>query len=159
MGMEMPLKIAKKPTREWVRHSPRYDAFMAAFLIVLLLVPSVVMVTVYERNTFYDRIEAEVSSYAHMAAELTNAQKLQSLTQPEHETTPAYKEIQGIYSGIFWMMFIINFLAPLLILMRRSSKRNYSTITIMALVIIFGHWLDFHQKANFRLRKTQYKAH
>jgi hypothetical protein len=29
--------------------------------------------------------------------------------------------------------------------MRRGSKRNYGTITIMALVIIFGHWLDFHQ--------------
>jgi hypothetical protein len=29
--------------------------------------------------------------------------------------------------------------------MRRGSKRNYGTITIMALVIIFGHWLDFYQ--------------
>lgn len=51
----------------------------------------------------------------------------------------------GIYKGIFWMMFIINFIAPLLILMRRSAKRNYGTITFMALVIIFGHWLDFYQ--------------
>ena len=52
---------------------------------------------------------------------------------------------QGEYKGVFWLMFIINFLAPLLILMRRGSKRNYTTITIMALLIIFGHWLDFHQ--------------
>jgi hypothetical protein len=51
----------------------------------------------------------------------------------------------GIYKGIFWMMFIINFIVPLLILMRRSAKRNYGTITFMALVIIFGHWLDFYQ--------------
>ncbi len=51
----------------------------------------------------------------------------------------------GAYSGIFWFQFIINFLAPLLILMRRGSKRNYTTITIMAVVIIFGHWLDFYQ--------------
>ncbi len=51
----------------------------------------------------------------------------------------------GAYSGIFWFQFLINFLAPLLILMRRGSKRNYTTITIMAIVIIFGHWLDFYQ--------------
>ena len=61
------------------------------------------------------------------------------------ETTYFKPRAQGIYSGIFWLMFIINFLAPLLILMRRGSKRNYTTITFMALLIIFGHWLDFFQ--------------
>jgi Ni/Fe-hydrogenase subunit HybB-like protein len=52
---------------------------------------------------------------------------------------------QGPYSGVFWMMFIINFIAPLLILMKRGSKRNYGTITFMAVLILFGHWLDFFQ--------------
>ncbi|MEO7923576.1 MAG: quinol:cytochrome C oxidoreductase [Chitinophagaceae bacterium] len=61
------------------------------------------------------------------------------------ETTYFKPRAQGIYSGIFWLMFMINFLAPLLILMRRGSKRNYSTITFMSLLIIFGHWLDFFQ--------------
>ena len=61
------------------------------------------------------------------------------------ETTYFKERTQGAYSGVFWFGFIINFLAPLLILMRRGSKRNYTTITIMSLVIIFGHWLDFHQ--------------
>ena len=61
------------------------------------------------------------------------------------ETTYFKPRAQGVYSGIFWMMFIINFLAPLLILMRRNSKRNYATITFMAMLIIFGHWLDFYQ--------------
>ncbi len=51
----------------------------------------------------------------------------------------------GAYTGIYWFAFIINFLAPLLILMRRGSKRNYTTIALMAIVIIFGHWLDFYQ--------------
>jgi hypothetical protein len=61
------------------------------------------------------------------------------------ETTYFKPRAQGMYSGIFWMMFIINFLAPLLILMRRGAKRNYTTMTFMALLIIFGHWLDFFQ--------------
>ncbi len=61
------------------------------------------------------------------------------------ETTYFKPRAQGVYSGIFWMMFIINFLAPLLLLMRRGAKRNYSTVTFMALLIIFGHWLDFYQ--------------
>ncbi len=61
------------------------------------------------------------------------------------ETTYFKPRAQGIYSGVFWMMFIINFLAPLLLLMRRKAKRNYTTLTFMALLIIFGHWLDFFQ--------------
>jgi len=52
---------------------------------------------------------------------------------------------QGPYSIIFYANFIINFCMPILILMSRPSKRNYFTITFMAMVIIFGHWLDYYQ--------------
>lgn len=50
----------------------------------------------------------------------------------------------GPYSVIWYSVIIINFLAPILILMSRPSKRNYFTITFMAMFIIFGHWLDFY---------------
>lgn len=61
------------------------------------------------------------------------------------ETTYYKPRAEGIYSGLYWLMFLINFLAPLLILMTRGSKRNYGTITFMSLLILFGHWLDFFQ--------------
>jgi len=61
------------------------------------------------------------------------------------ETVYFKSRTEGVYSGIFWLMFIINFIAPILILMSRDSKRNYTTVTFMALLILFGHWLDFFQ--------------
>jgi len=61
------------------------------------------------------------------------------------ETVYFKPRVQGAYKGIFWLNLIINFLAPLLILMRRNSKRNYTTMTFMAVFILFGHWLDFYQ--------------
>jgi hypothetical protein len=54
-------------------------------------------------------------------------------------------ERPGPYRGIFFFNLIINFLSPLLILMTRGAKRNWTVITIMAVLIIFGHWLDFYQ--------------
>ncbi|MGN6293968.1 MAG: quinol:cytochrome C oxidoreductase [Chitinophagaceae bacterium] len=61
------------------------------------------------------------------------------------ETVYFKTRAQGEYSGVYWLMFIINFVAPILILMSRDSKRNYTTITFMSLLIVFGHWLDFFQ--------------
>jgi hypothetical protein len=52
---------------------------------------------------------------------------------------------QGPYSVIFYANFIINFIMPFIILMARPSKRNYFTVTFVAMLIIFGHWLDFYQ--------------
>jgi hypothetical protein len=51
----------------------------------------------------------------------------------------------GPYKGIFFLNLILNFLCPLLLLMKKSPKRNYTAITLMAVLIIFGHWIDFFQ--------------
>jgi hypothetical protein len=61
------------------------------------------------------------------------------------ETVYFKPRVQGPYRTIFFLNLIINFLAPLLLLMKRASKRNYGTITMLAVLIIFGHWLDFYQ--------------
>ena len=51
----------------------------------------------------------------------------------------------GPYKGIFFFNLIVNFLCPLLILMKKGAKRNWTLVTVMAVLIIFGHWVDFYQ--------------
>jgi hypothetical protein len=51
----------------------------------------------------------------------------------------------GPYKGIFFFNLIVNFLCPLLILMKKGAKRNWTLVTVMAVLIIFGHWIDFYQ--------------
>jgi hypothetical protein len=51
----------------------------------------------------------------------------------------------GPYKGVFFFNLICNFLCPLLILMRKGSKRSWTLVTFMAVLIIFGHWIDFYQ--------------
>jgi len=61
------------------------------------------------------------------------------------ETVYFKHRVQGAWSGIFILNLVINFVCPLLILMKRASKRNYTLLTFMAVLIIFGHWIDFNQ--------------
>lgn len=61
------------------------------------------------------------------------------------ETVYFKSRVQGAYKGIFFLNLIINFICPLLILMKRGSKRNYTLVTFMAVLIVFGHWIDFYQ--------------
>jgi len=62
------------------------------------------------------------------------------------EETGYFKiRVQGPYRGIFFLNLILNFVCPLLILMRKGSKRNYTLLSFMAVLIIFGHWIDFWQ--------------
>jgi len=61
------------------------------------------------------------------------------------ETIYFKPRFEGAYTGIFYLNLTINFLAPLLIYMRRSSKRNYSTLVFMSVALLFGHWLDYYQ--------------
>lgn len=52
---------------------------------------------------------------------------------------------RGAYYGIFFFNLIVNFLFPLLILMKKGTKRNWTIMTFTAVMIIFGHWIDFYQ--------------
>jgi hypothetical protein len=51
----------------------------------------------------------------------------------------------GAYKGIFFFNLVVNFLCPLLILMKKGTKRNWTVVTFTAVLIIFGHWIDFYQ--------------
>jgi hypothetical protein len=42
----------------------------------------------------------------------------------------------------FWIMFLMNFLLPLVILVARDAKRNPRFVTGVGALIFFSHWLD-----------------
>lgn len=48
------------------------------------------------------------------------------------------------YKSLFWLNIIVNFLAPLLLLMSRDAKRMTDRMMWTCLILIAGHWLDYY---------------
>ncbi len=62
------------------------------------------------------------------------------------EETEYFKpRVWGGFRGVFFLNLVINFVTPFLLLMKAGAKRNYTIVTFAAILIIFGHWIDFYQ--------------
>jgi hypothetical protein len=48
------------------------------------------------------------------------------------------------YKTIYFLMFVINFALPMLILMSRDAKRNPKILIGIGSIIFIGHWLDVY---------------
>jgi len=59
------------------------------------------------------------------------------------ETTYFVERISG-YTGLFWGVFALNLILPMLVLMSRPAKRNYGWLTIIAIILFIGHWFDVY---------------
>lgn len=60
------------------------------------------------------------------------------------ETVYFYKRFEPEYLPWFWLNIVINFVAPILILMSRDSKRQTNTLMFVCIMLLVGHWLDFY---------------
>jgi hypothetical protein len=48
------------------------------------------------------------------------------------------------YTIPFWGMVMVNFVVPMLFLMSKTTKRNRKLLSIVSVIIFFGHWLDVY---------------
>ncbi|AWW00061.1 quinol:cytochrome C oxidoreductase [Arcticibacterium luteifluviistationis] len=62
---------------------------------------------------------------------------------------------EGRYLAPFYISLVLNFVFPLLILMARGSKRNYTFLKLACWAILIGHWFDFYQMLMPAIAKNQ----
>ncbi|SEM03117.1 quinol:cytochrome c oxidoreductase quinone-binding subunit 2 [bacterium A37T11] len=63
--------------------------------------------------------------------------------QPE-ETIYFYKRWEPEFKPWFWLNIIINFVAPVLILVDRDAKRKENVLIFVCCLLLCGHWLDYY---------------
>jgi hypothetical protein len=60
------------------------------------------------------------------------------------ETVYFYKRWEPEFKPWFWLNIVINFVAPILLLMSRDSKRAVNTLKWVCIIVLCGHWLDYY---------------
>ncbi|GGH05823.1 quinol:cytochrome C oxidoreductase [Sphingobacterium alkalisoli] len=60
------------------------------------------------------------------------------------ETVYFYKRWEPEYKPWFWINIIINFVAPLLLLVDRDAKRRLNVMMCVCILLLLGHWLDYY---------------
>lgn len=60
------------------------------------------------------------------------------------ETVYFYKRWEPEYKPWFWLTIIINFVAPVLILVDRDVKRKENKMLFTCILLLCGHWLDYY---------------
>jgi len=48
------------------------------------------------------------------------------------------------YPFLYFGMFMVNFIFPMLLLMSRDAKRHAGTLTVIGIIILLGHWVDVY---------------
>ena len=61
------------------------------------------------------------------------------------EETTYFRQRFDHYKILYYANLILNFLLPFLILMRNDTKRKVGTLIFVALLVFFGHWIDYFQ--------------
>lgn len=59
------------------------------------------------------------------------------------EETEWFLKMKHEYSPLFFGNLVVNFFFPFLVLMRRDAKRNLIILSIVAAILVFGHWVDY----------------
>lgn len=54
-----------------------------------------------------------------------------------------YRRWEPEFKPWFWLDLVLNFVAPLFVIMSRDSKRMTRVLTVIATILVIGHWLDY----------------
>ena len=74
------------------------------------------------------------------------------------EETVYYQTRMSEFPILFWANLVLNFILPFFILMPNITKRKYGPLAFVAIMVVFGHWLDYFQMLKPGIMETAVHA-
>ena len=74
------------------------------------------------------------------------------------EETVYFQTRRDEFPVLFWANLVLNFVLPFFILMANTTKRKYGPLAFVAIMVVFGHWLDYFQMLKPGILETTVEA-
>ncbi|MGO1596033.1 MAG: quinol:cytochrome C oxidoreductase [Sphingobacterium sp.] len=128
----------------WYNFAAMWVSGLAAIVVILILVKKAGYMSWVNENHLHD-LGMLMFGFSIFWAYVWFAQfMLIWYANIPEETVYFYKRWEPEYKPWFWLSIIINFVAPLLLLVDREAKRKSSMMLFVAILLLAGHWLDFY---------------
>ena len=74
------------------------------------------------------------------------------------EETVYFQTRMDEFPVLFWANLVLNFILPFFVLMPNTTKRKYGPLAFVAIMVVFGHWLDYFQMLKPGILETTVEA-
>jgi len=74
------------------------------------------------------------------------------------EETVYFQTRMGEFPALFWGNLALNFILPFFVLMPNTTKRRYGPLAFVAIMVVFGHWIDYFQMIKPGVLETTVEA-
>lgn len=74
------------------------------------------------------------------------------------EETVYFQTRMSEFPILFWANLVLNFILPFFVLMPNTTKRKYGPLAFIAIMVVFGHWLDYFQMLKPGIMETAVHA-
>lgn len=128
----------------WYNFAAMFVSGLAAIVVILVLLKKAGYMSWVNENHLHD-LGNLLLGFSIFWAYVWFAQfmLIWYANMPE-ETVYFYKRWEPEYKPWFWLSIIINFVAPLLLLVDRDAKRKFNMMLFVSILLLLGHWLDYY---------------
>ena len=147
-------------------YSTMFAWYSGASLFVSMICMTILILVYLKNNGYYEQVTHEhihdlgkfLFAFSIFWTYLWFSQYMLIWYANVGEETVYFLERRNNYPVLFWANLAINFVLPFFVLMRNDTKRKFGSVAFVAVIVLFGHWLDFFQMIKPGARHTAHEA-
>ncbi len=128
----------------WYNFAAMWVSSLAAIAVILILLKKAGYMQ-WVNNSHFHNLGQFIFGFSIFWTYVWFSQFLLIYYANMSEETVYFHKRFNSYEFWFYLNLVLNFLAPLLLLMDRDNKRSENILLTVSIIVLVGHWVDYYQ--------------